>query len=233
MARVQLAPILSNLAGKLANAVFTQGRSVLALRTRVKPMNPQSSFQTAVRAALKSWTTAWRSLDPNKITAWNTYALTAKKSNRWGDKYYSTGHKTYVAWNVQNTLEGDGTEVEVPFEPVAPTPVGVSAMDADATLGHFTVTTDDAVGANTKLMIWATPQLSAGVTNAKGKLVHIKTFAAGTAAGDLDIKSDYETHFGSLIKDTKIFVQTYLTNVEAALKVTTYKNGAELSGKVK
>jgi hypothetical protein len=233
MARVKLAPIISDLSGKLENTVFTMGRSVLALRTRVKPFNPQTSYQTAVRALFANWTAKFRALTAQQITDWNKFALTLKKANVFGVPYHSTGHKMYVAYNTENSLYGSGVEIASPLTPVFSTSIGVSAMDFDATLGHATVTTDNAVPANTKLYIYASGQLSAGVSNAKGKLVHIKTFPGGTAAGDLDVKTEYEAHFGSLIKDQKVFVQCYLSNTHATLMFTKHKNGAELCGKVK
>ena len=233
MARVKLAPIISDLSGKLENTVFTMGRSVLALRTRVKPFNPQTSYQTAVRAAFANWTAKFRALTEANIISWNAFALTLKKANIFGSAYHSTGHKTYVAMNTENTLYGSGVEIASPVIPVFSTPIGVSAMDFDATLGHATVTIDDAVPANTSAYIFASPMLSAGVSNAKGKLVHIKTLAPGTAAGDIAVKTEYEAHFGSLIKDTKVFVQVYQSNTHATLRTGHHKAGAELAGKVK
>ena len=233
MAKVKLAPIISALTGKLDNTVFTPGRSVLALRTRAIPFNPRSLYQTAVRNAFTTWTASFRALAVAKITAWNTFAAGIKKMNIFGVRYATTGHKLYVAFNTENSLYGSGVEITDYLTPVIPSPIGVTAMDFDATLGHATVTTSDAVPANTSLYIFASPQLSAGISNAKGKLVHIKTFAGGTAAGDLAVKTEYVAHFGSLVKDQKVFVQAYLSNTHATLRMTKHKNGAELCGKVK
>jgi hypothetical protein len=233
MARVKLAPIISDLSGKLANTVFTMGRSVLALRTRVRPFNPQTSYQTAVRAFFASWTEAFRALSDANIVAWNQDAETVKKSNVFGDKYFSTGHKHYIACNTLNSLFGSGVEIPTPLTPVQPTPIEVSDMDFDATLAHATVTINDPVPANCKLIIFGSPQLSNGISNAKGKLIYFTQFPAGTSAGPLSVKTAYETHFGSLIKDKKVFIQCYLTNVHATLYFAKYKQGAELAGKVK
>jgi hypothetical protein len=233
MAKIKLSAILSDARGKLQNIVFTPGRSCLAIRTRVSPFNPQTAFQTSVRAFFAVWSASWRALDQLKIAAWNSFTTAAQKSNVFGDKYHTTGHKLYVAYNTFNSLFGDGVEIDTPFIPVIPATIGVSAIDPDATLGHFTVTIDDPVPANTKLIISATFQQSAGVSNFKGKFVDIMTFPAGTAAGDLDVMADYELHCGDLVTGNKLAVQCYLTNVHATKHVVKFKAGAELAGKVR
>lgn len=233
MAKVKLSAIISDLRGKLQNVVFTGSRSGLNIRTRVKPTNPNTSFQSAVRAFFAVFTVAFRSLSEVNIALWNATAAIGNKSNVFGDSYRTTGHKLFVAQNVTNGLFGDGNQIDEPITPVIPDPVGISAIDFDSDPETATVTLDDAVPADTVLVITASSQLSAGVSNATGKLVVIKTFPAATGAGDLDIATEYTAHFGTLVKDRKVFIQAYLTNTHATKKVTKYKQGAELSAKVK
>lgn len=233
MSKVKLAPVVDDISGKISNIVFTKGRSGLNIRRRSIPGNPQSAAQLLVRGFFATWAAAFRLLTSVKIIAWNDFVMKTSKSNIFGEKYHLSGSQAYNAANVTNSLYGSGVEVDTPITPVVPSPIGVSAIDADATLGTFTVTTDDAVPANTVLVIRATRQFSAGVSNFKGKAVDIKTFPAGTAAGNLAIFTEYEAKCGTLLKDQKLAVQCYLTNTHATLKVALYKNGAELATKVK
>jgi hypothetical protein len=233
MSRVKLADWIDDLGGKTGNAVFTKGRSGLNLRKRVVPTNPQSQFQTPTRTALKGWSESWKALLQADIAIWNSTAAAIKKSNRFGEKYSPTGHKLYVAYNVENSLYGNGVEQTLPPTIIVPSTVGVSAMDADGTLSIFTVTTDQAVPANTKLLVFVTPQLSAGVSNFKGKFAFIKSFPAATGAGPLNIKTEYEAHFGTLITGKKVSVQCYLTSATAPVVPVKFKTGTELAGKVK
>lgn len=233
MAKVKLSAIISDIRGKLQNVVFTGSRSGLNIRTRVKPSNPNTSFQSVVRALFAIATAAFRELSEVNIALWNSVAGQGNKNNVFGDSYRTTGHKLYVAQNVTNGLFGDGTEITTPVTPDVPTSVGISAINFDSDPETATVTLGNNVPADTVLVVTASPQLSAGVSNATGKLAVIKTFPAATHSGDLDIATEYVAHFGSLVKDKKVFVQCYLTNTHATLKVTKYKQGAELCAKVK
>jgi hypothetical protein len=233
MARVKFGPNITSIDGKLGGTVFTKGRSVHALRTKVVPRNPRSSGQVSIRSLVGGYSAAFRALTAANIIAWNTAAAAQTKSNHYGDKYHPTGHKYFIAQNTINSEFGNGVEITTPQVPVAPAQVGCSAFNAVIAGTVVTITTDDAVGANTILAVYATEQMSAGISNAKGKFRFIKQFPGGTAAGALDISTEYIAKFGTLTLDKKIFVKTKLTNVHATVKSTLYGNNGELSGKVR
>jgi len=233
MAKVKLAPILSDLSGKLANAVFTKGRSILAVRTRVHPSNPKSSAQVAIRNFFKNWSAAWKAQSVADIVTWNHTAAKQSKSNHYGDVYHTTGHKLFVAQNMINSEFGNGVVITVPQIPVAPTAVAISTFEAIETgqLVHFT--SGDAVGANTVLIVYASAPMSAGRSNFKGTYRKIKTFPGATAAGVLEFGTEYVAKYGAIVTGQKIAVITKQTNVHATVKSTLYGNNGELAGKVK
>jgi hypothetical protein len=233
MARVSLAPIIADLSGKLANAVFTRGRSVLAIRTRVRPGNPQTGFQTLIRGYFKQFTTAFRSLTESQIAVWNNISLQWKKNNIFGDNYATTGHKLFVAQNTTNCMFGDGAQINAPIDPIVPSTITIESPDFDSSPQKVEFELMDAVPANTKLLIFATPQMSAGVSAYKNKFTHIQTFDAGETAGVKGITTLYCAKYGDVVQNQKIAIQAYLTNTHATKKVIKFKAGAELSAKVK
>ena len=233
MAKVLLAPILSDLSGKLANAVFTKGRSVLAVRTRVAPRNPKTTGQTTIRGYLKSWSAAWRAQAEADIAAWNTYAAGHSKSNKFGGKYSMTGHKLFVERNIINSEFGNGVVITTPVDLTPPASIGISTFEAVASTHLAHVTSADPVGANTILAVYASKQSSAGRSNFKGTFRHIKNFPAGTAAGVLEFGTEYEAKFGTLTTGLKFAVIFKQTDVHATVKSALYPANGELAGKVK
>jgi hypothetical protein len=232
LALVTPGPNITELSGKLGRTVFTKGRSGLALRTRVHPKNPKSADQTTVRNDLKGWSQKFRALTTNQITNWNNEALSVSKSNRLGGKYSTTGHKLYVSWNITNSLFNTGTEITDYFTPTPVSPIAISVLEALSGAQTISITTGSAVPANSKLVIMATGQLSAGVSNAKGKYRDIKVIAGGTTAGIQDFTTEYLAKFGTLTLGKKIFVKARVSNNDSG-KTVTFVGGPELSGKVK
>ena len=233
-ARIQLASNLDDARGKIGNIVYSKGRSVHTQRKRVKPTNPQTSYQSTIRAYVKQFSSAWRSLLPAQIVAWNEAALQLSKSNVFGGKYHTTGHKLFVAWNCEAFMNGATVQIADPFDITIPAVVQVSAIDPDSTgTPHFTVTTAEAVPSNSKLIIECTSQVSAGISNFKGRYRRVAVLAGGTSAGAQDIISTYTARFGDLISGKKISVRVYTTNNDAAKQVIKFKAGCELAKIVK
>ena len=234
MARIQLASNNDDIRGKIGNIVYGKGRSVHTQRKRVKPSNPQTSYQTQIRAFIKQFSSAWRSLTQDQITAWNQAALQLMKSNVFGGKYHTTGHKLFVAWNTEAFMNGASVEITDPFSVTIPAVVQISNFDT--TLGppytmHFV--TDIAVPANSKLIVEATPCISPGISNVKGKFRRIAEIAGGTASGTQQIYADFQTRFGDKVTGKKVFIRAFTTNNDASKQVMLFKAGAELAKIVK
>ena len=235
MARIQLASNNDDVRGKIGGIVYSKGRSVHTQRKRVKPMNPQSSYQTLVRSYVRQFSVAWRALDPDNIIAWNEAALQVQKSNVFGGKYHTTGHKLFVAYNVEAFLNGATVQIDLPFTLALPSPVGLASIDPDSTgTPKFTVTLDANPTANSDVVVFATPQMSAGISNFKGKFRRIGQYAAADFAnGATDIITEYTDRLGDLISGQKVAVQVYYTNTDATKKCMKFKAGAALAKSVK
>lgn len=73
MAQVIFSPIISDLRGKVADAVFSVWKGRPYIRQRVIPANPQSDAQTAVRESLARCVDLWQSFQNQVKVVWNAY----------------------------------------------------------------------------------------------------------------------------------------------------------------
>jgi hypothetical protein len=76
MAYVILPPILEALHGKVGDAVYVRTKSGTVLRRYVRPRNPSTPAQQAVRASLKAAAQTYKALTPEQAAAWQEYART-------------------------------------------------------------------------------------------------------------------------------------------------------------
>jgi hypothetical protein len=59
MARITLSPIITDIRGKVADAVFSKWRGINTLRARVTPGNPSTPAQQSIRAFFSAATKSW------------------------------------------------------------------------------------------------------------------------------------------------------------------------------
>jgi hypothetical protein len=59
MARITLSPIITDIRGKVADAVFSKWRGINTLRARVTPGNPSTPAQQSIRAFFHAATKSW------------------------------------------------------------------------------------------------------------------------------------------------------------------------------
>lgn len=235
MARIQLASNNDDVRGKIGGIVYSKGRSVHTQRKRLKPFNPQTSYQTIMRALTKQFSQAWRALDPANITAWNDQAALSVKSNIFGGKYRTTGHKLFVAQNVEAFLNGASTQIDLPFVQTDGNIISLVSINPDSTgTPKFEVVIDTVPATDQSIIIFASNQLSAGISNFTGKHRRIGIYSATDfATKTYDMITDYTKRWGNMISGKKVSVQCYYTNADANKKVAKFKAGAALGKSVK
>jgi len=231
MARVLLGAQTDDIRGKIGNNVFGKGRSVHTIRKKVKPFNPQSTSQTAVRALTRQFSVAWRSLSPANIVAWNEAALHTTKSNIFGAKYHTTGHKLFVAYNVEAFLNGATVQIDLPFNVTKAAAIAATALTIDSTgTPKAELTFDVDPDTNSAIVIFATAQSSAGISNFKGKYRRIASYALTdfTTGHKLNFTTEYVARMGTLEACSKVSVQAYYTNNDSVKQVIKLKAGPNI-----
>jgi len=231
---IAYAPQIEIILNKVGPMVHSKGRSGPVIRNRVKPFNPRSADQVTQRGRLTSFTQAWKSLLLPKQQAWIAAANTYLKSSKIGKKYYSTGHKLFVAWNVNAYDNGANTQISDVFTPTTTAVIEATSMNFDTTSPPTvaTVTIGANVATNSIVQVWATPMLSNGVFNPGKRFRLIKLIAGGTVAAPIDIKSEYEAKFGTITAGKKVFLRIVTFNNDAS-KNCVKMGSSELSASIK
>lgn len=186
--------------GKLGGHVFAKNRSGAYMRTKVTPVNPQTSFQQNARNLLTTYSQGWRSLTQAQIAAWNGAVEAFSKSNIFGDLVKPTGKNLYTRLNVNLSLIG-GTPLTSP-----PLPEGAGSVVAGTAVatngGAYSIAhTEDTAGHT--IQVWATPGVSPGKKFVKNQFRLIGTFVGGTASPHV-ATTDYTARFGEAPTGTAV-----------------------------
>lgn len=210
MAKVKFSALISEMRNKLNGSVFARNRGGAYLRNKVTPTNPQTLAQVQARSLLTQFSQSWRSLTQAQRDSFTSVVDQWARTDIFGDVVNPSGSSLYIRLNINISLAG-GTAIDVAPQPVgaeALTALSVSADDSgivSLTYAPATVPSDHA------MYIEATPQLSAGISNANSKFRFVQTIAAGIASPQ-DIGSAYQIKFGALIAGAKLFVRAKFIN---------------------
>lgn len=192
--------------GKLGGHVFSKNRGGSYVRTKVSPVNPQTTYQSAVRSLFSTLSQNWRGLTPVQRSAWDSAVSNFTSTDVFGDVKTPTGKNLYLKLNANLDLV-DVSPISTPPLPAGAGSVDTLSIAADASASTLTITfTPTPVPADTAFLVEATAQVSAGKSFLKNKY-RVLTYidAAGTsplAAGTL-----YETRFGDLTTGLKLGVR--------------------------
>lgn len=169
-----LAPTIS---GKVGNVVFARGRGGAIVRNFVKPVNPQSDLQTAVRSTLAGLSAQWNNLVQADHDAWSTAAAQSPQPNRVGLNSALPPLALFQKVNIGRVLNGLDVVTTPPSMPLTlnwdPAAFSVQAQPLDDTklvLNFNPTPTDDwTQDAGNALLVYLSPPLSQGINFYKGK----------------------------------------------------------------
>lgn len=99
MAKINLAPFISSISGRMGGVVYKNTRFGTALSAYESPSNPNTAAQRAVRNSFTKATQAWRNLTPAQAGAWNTWASTYGNSNWSGFNWFVSFTSKWYAVN--------------------------------------------------------------------------------------------------------------------------------------
>jgi hypothetical protein len=189
--------------GSVGARTSSRNSSGQYVRQRAIPTNPNSAAQIAARQRVTTLSAAWRGLTSGQMAGWIAFGQSFTVVNSLGTAIHLTGLQCYVKVNSVNELNGDAVVATPPALPtfVTCTVTGVTAVSATPLI--------ELAGANpaagTKFMIFASPQVSAGL-NYNGNFRWLETAQVFTG-GFLSIQTAYAAKFGALIAGKKIFVK--------------------------
>jgi len=96
MAKIKFGFGVAEVRNKLGGSVFARNKGGNYVRTKVTPLNPQTSAQVGARSLLTSLAQSFRALSQNEITAWNNATTQWQTTDIFGDLVSPTGLALYV-----------------------------------------------------------------------------------------------------------------------------------------
>lgn len=210
MALIKLGAFVTEVSGKVGGSIFSRNKGGAYVKNRVVPLNPDTNFQSAVRAIFASISQAWSGLTQNQITAWNNAVGDFPYQNRLGEKKTLSGKALFQRLNDNLLNIGESLITDVPA-PDAPSSV-IASNEAPV----FDIGTGDAFSfelqlsestSNAKAVLECTAPLTPGTNNANNrfrKLAVSSALSAATtvdeedfAATAADLVDAYEARFGT------------------------------------
>lgn len=117
MAKIKWSAIgITNASGKSGGSVFAHNRGGSYVRRWAKPVNAQTSAQTALRSIFSYVTQLWGQLDPEQNEAWELQAQNVQKTDVFGDSRKLNGFEYFVQANQNRMHGGFGTPLFTPME---------------------------------------------------------------------------------------------------------------------
>jgi hypothetical protein len=206
MPKVKLGILASDIRGKQGGSVWSKNRAGNYLRQKVTPVNPRTLAQTAARNRFAQYSSGWRLLTTAQQTAWNAAVSSYQRSNIFGDLHSLTGLQLYQRIN-QNLLASGGTPITSPAANKGVSVVTAGVLTYTSGTPALSLAYSANVPALTRVKVYATAPLSAGINFVKSQFRLISTLAPATAS-PANLLAAYTAKFGAVgAIGTKIFVR--------------------------
>ncbi len=188
--------------GSVAGVTSSRNRFGQYRRTRATPVNPNSTFQGAVRARLSVNSAAWRALTAAQRAGWSDLAASMTRTDSLGQSYNLTGFQAYCSVNNNNLAAGNAV---VGDAPVLTTPSAITTATLTLTAAAFSVAyTPTPLGTGERLFTYTSLQRSAG--RAFEHDLRLLAVSAAAAASPANIYAAYVARFGVPVVGNRIFV---------------------------
>jgi len=130
--------------GSIAGNVFSRNRSGAYIRSRTKPVNPNTTRQSGVRALMSTISQNWNNvLTQAQRDAWETFASNVSEQNRLGEDINLTGFNQYVKSNMAAQNAGLSAIAAAPTIFTKPGEDNSFAVAVSEASQEITVTFDD------------------------------------------------------------------------------------------
>lgn len=212
MAKYAPSALLGRISRSAGSTTFGHNRFGAYFRNRVIPTNPVTPAQTAIRVDFGDHSSNYRSLTQEQRDEWINYGENYAKTDTLGQTYGLTGLQAYVSVN-RNLATYGIAAISAPglFSP----PSGLASASATVEEGGdlivaYTVTPLPALS---KVAIFATRPLSAGINFQSNGAYKLIAVSAAAAASPADIGNAYEAIYGSLgIVGQKVLFKAVVIN---------------------
>jgi hypothetical protein len=209
MALIRPGAVVGQISGRVGGVVFARNRGGAYVRNGPAPVQPRTLYQTAVRNALSTASSAWDSITEEQRTAWSEWAKLNPVKNRIGESVTLQGNAAFVQLNSRLARFG--------IAPVATTPaVGAPSglltlgLNADTGAGAFAaVFTPTPLGAHERIVIEGCNVRATAVAFVENMLVLVSAGDAASAS-PLDIQAEFESRLGSVAVGDHLYIRGYV-----------------------
>lgn len=209
MAKILMTAIVADIRNKLNGSVFSKNRYGAYVRTKVTPVNPQSTAQQAVRNRLATNSQAWRGLTDAQRQAWIDAAANFPFTDIYGNTKILSGSALYIKLNNNLDQVGVAAITDAPA-PVAIPAVAVSAMSAAAGTPALSLTfTPTPIPADFALVVQTTGNVGAGKSFVKN-LYRFISFLDAAATSPANLLAAFEAVHGAPVAGQQIFAKVYM-----------------------
>jgi len=187
--------------GSQAGTTSSRNRFGQYTRSRSTPVNPASSFQTAVRARLSTNASAYRSLTDLQRAGWESLGAGITRTDSLGTTYTLDGFMAYCLVNNNNAAAGNAL---VSSAPALSSPAGLATVTITLTAAAVSVAyTATPLPAGARLFSFMSPQRSAGRSfEADFRLIAV---SAAAAASPSVLTTAYAARLGTPVVGNRIF----------------------------
>lgn len=192
--------------GSFAGQTSSRNRFGQYVRNRSTPVNPDSTFQSAVRARLSNNAAAWRGLTDTQRAGWESLGAGISRTDSLGQSYTLNGFEAYCLVNNNNAAAGNAL---VSTAPAIVDPGTLATATVTLTNAAFSVAyTATPLAAGVRLFAYASPQRSAGRSFENDyRLIAV---SAAAAASPANIFAAYQTRLGTPVTGNKVFLSLVL-----------------------
>ena len=201
--------IVADMRNKLNGSVFSKNRYGNYIRTKVTPVNPQTTSQQNTRNILATWSQAWRGLTASQRKGWIDAAPSFPFTDIFGNLKILSGNTLFVKLNA-NLNYADAAGIND-----APTPdaiPAITALNVTATesTGAVAVTfAPSPIPAGFAMIVQTTGNVPPGKTFVKNLFRNVAVIPpAGTSPHATG--SAFATVHGAPVAGMQIFVRVFL-----------------------
>jgi len=208
MARVLFSGIAGvDLRGKLNGSVFSKNKGGAYVRTKVTPVNPQTTSQQNARNRLGTQSQAWRGLTEVQRQSWIDAAPNFPYNDIYGNSKQLSGFQLYVKLNTNLALIGEAAITTAPA-PVAIPALALTSVTADDSANTVIIAGTTPVPADFAMVVMATPNVSPGKTFVKN-LFRFTSAEPAAATSPFDVSAEWTALFGDPVVGEKVFVKCF------------------------
>lgn len=199
MAKVKFSAFVSEIRNKENGSVFSKNRYGNYIRNKVTPVNPQTSFQQAVRQRLGNLSSQFRALTAAQIASWVAAAQSFPFTDIFGDQKFLAANALFVKLNSNLQMANQAAVT------TAPVPVGIPSITLEGArveqeLGILSMVSltfaQTTVPVGFALAIYATPVLPQSIQFVKNRTRFLGMFSL--SGGEANLTASYIARFGNV-----------------------------------